>query len=58
MSTRNCFCATLSLSMVLGLCNAATAQSVPTDTELNNQIRRDKFDLVLPEVMREHNVDM
>ena len=26
--------------------------------ELMNQIRQEKFDLVLPEVMRENNVDM
>ena len=58
MSTRNVFCATLSLFVLVGLCSAATAQSAQTDTELNNQIRRDKFDIVLPQVMRMHNVDM
>jgi len=26
--------------------------------ELTNQIRRDKFDQILPQVMREHNIDM
>ena len=31
----------------------------PEDTaELMNQIRRDKFDIYLPEVMRENNIDM
>jgi len=45
--------------MFLGLCNVAMAKSVPTDMkEWNNQIRRDKFDIVLPEVMRKNNVDM
>ena len=72
MSTRQVFCAILSLSMFLGLCHVATAKSVPTDAEmhrqqvqeeddlkeLNNQIRRDKFDLILPQVMRERNIDM
>jgi len=44
--------------MLVGLCNLATAQSVPTDTEWNNQIRRDKFDIILPQVMRKRNIDM
>ena len=26
--------------------------------ELINQIRRDKYDLILPQVMRENNIDM
>ena len=26
--------------------------------ELMNQIRRDKYDLILPQIMREHNIDM
>jgi hypothetical protein len=72
MSTRQVFCVILSLSMFLGLCHVATAKSVPTDAEmpsqqakeeddlkeLNNQIRREKFDLVLPQVMRKNNIDM
>jgi hypothetical protein len=58
MSTRYILCATICLSVFLGLCSAATAQSVPTDTELNNKIRQEKFDVVLPQVMREYNVDM
>jgi len=28
------------------------------EVELNNQIRREKFDLVLPEVMKKNNIDM
>jgi hypothetical protein len=72
MSTRQVFCGILSLSMFLGLCYVATAKSVATDAEMpsqqakeeddlkevNNQIRREKFDLVLPQVMRERNIDM
>jgi len=69
MSTRNVFCATLSVSLFLGLCSHAAAQSVltiPNEQELEklsteeliNQIRRDKYDLILPQVMREHNIDM
>ena len=34
------------------------AQEVDDMKEWNNQIRRDKFDIILPQVMREHNVDM
>jgi len=72
MSTRQVFCAILSLSMFLGLCYVATAKSVATAAEmpsqqakeeddlkeLNNQIRREKFDLILPQVMKKNNVDM
>lgn len=72
MSTRKVFCVILSLSVFLGLCHVATAKSVATDAEMpsqqakeedefkewNNQIRREKFDLVLPQVMRERNIDM
>ena len=72
MSTRKIFCAILSLSMFLGLCHVATAKSAPTDAEMpsqqaqeedefkkwNNQIRREKFDIILPEVMRKNNVYM
>ena len=72
MSTRQVFCAILSLSMFLGLYHVAAAKSAPTDVEMpsqqaqeedefkewNNQIRREKFDLILPEVMRKNNVDM
>jgi len=72
MSSRKIFCAILSLSMVLGFCYLAAAKSAPTHAEMsgqqaqeendlkqwNNQIRRDKFDIVLPEVMRKNHVDM
>ncbi len=72
MSTRYIFCVILSLSLFLGMCNVATAKSVPIDAEMpsqqvqeeddlkewNNQIRREKFDIVLPEAMRKNNVDM
>lgn len=62
MSTRKVFCVILSLSMFLGLCHVATAaQQAKKDDDLeewNNQIRREKFDLVLPEAMRKNNVDM
>jgi len=30
----------------------------PDDTEINDQIRREKFDTVLPEAMKKNNVDM
>ena len=50
------------LLVSIGLCAPiiATAQAVPLKdyTEQNHQIRRDKFDLVLPEIMRARNVDM
>jgi hypothetical protein len=48
--------------MFLGLCHVATAgQQAKKEDDLkewNNQIRREKFDLVLPEAMRKNNVDM
>ena len=46
---------------LLGLCMSmvALAQEPLVDyTGENHQIRRDKFDMVLPEIMRERNVDM
>ncbi len=62
MSTRKVFCAILFLSMFLGLFRVATiGQQAKEEDDLkewNNQIRREKFDLVLPEVMRKNNVDM
>ena len=30
----------------------------PVPVELRNQIRREKFDLILPQAMRKNNVDM
>ncbi len=72
MSTRKVFCIMFSLCMFLGLCYVAPAISAPTDAEMssqqtqekddlkewNNRIRREKFDIVLPEAMRKNNVDM
>ncbi|MFQ5335194.1 MAG: hypothetical protein ACE5DN_03870, partial [Flavobacteriales bacterium] len=72
MFTQKVFCVILSLPVFLGLCHVAWAKSLPTDAEMatqqvkeednlkewNNQIRREKFDLVLPEAMRKNNVDM
>jgi len=72
MSIRKVFCVIFSLCMFLGLFNVATAHSIPTDAEMtsqqaqekydlkewNNRIRREKFDIVLPEAMRKNNVDM
>ena len=66
MSTRHVFCIILTLSMLLGLFGIATAQPVLALSEQdaddlkewNNQIRREKFDLVLPVAMRKNNIDM
>jgi hypothetical protein len=58
--------------MLLGLCNFTMAHSASTDAEIvsqkakeeddlkewNNRIRKEKFDIVLPEAMRNNNVDM
>jgi len=50
------------LSLLISLFHAATAgQRTRQEDDLeewNNRIRREKFDLVLPEVMRKNNVDM
>jgi len=71
MSTRYIFCVILSLFMFFGLCHVATAgQQVQEEDaesslykdinmkEWNNRIRREKFDLILPLVMRKHHIDM
>jgi len=69
MSTRNVFCTSVVLTMFLVLCNSTPAQSIldiPNEQkyeklsikELTNQVRRDKYDQILPQVMREHNIDM
>ena len=62
MSLRKVFCTILFLSMSLGLYTVATngqqAKREDDQKEWNNQIRREKFDLVLPEVMKKNNVDM
>jgi len=63
------FCAILSSIVFLGLSLNFAAQStltIPNEQELEklsikdltNQIRRDKFDLILPQVMREQGIDM
>ena len=43
---------------LLFLTQIAEAQEAKRRWEMMNQIRRDKFDLVLPEVMRENGVEM
>ena len=72
MSNRQVFYAILMLSFLLGFCSFEKVKPVSTEMamtkaqtqeedeikELQNQIRRDKFDLILPQVMREHNIDM
>jgi hypothetical protein len=72
MFTKKTLCVILYLSIFLGFCFFAMAHSVPIDAEeqsqqikeednlkeWNNQIRRDKFDIVLPEAMRKNSVDM
>jgi hypothetical protein len=69
MSTRNIFCAILAFSMVFGLFSAANVQWASAMSgqqdqeddkleELMHQIRRDKFDIVLPQIMRKHKIDM
>ncbi len=69
MLKQNVFFCVLFLTLVLGLSIAATAGPVSTEPdqqeteelsmkEWNNQIRRDKFDIVLPEAMRKNDVDM
>ncbi len=69
MSKRIVMPSLLSLILLFGLSFSIAAQSVsklPAQEELeklsieewNNQIRREKFDLVLPEAMRKYKVDM
>ena len=72
MSIRQIVCAILLIFLFLSFGSSETSESVSTDTamtqaqaqeeddlkELMNQIRRDKFDLILPQVMREHKIDM
>ena len=56
----------LFLCLFLSFCSSKKVESGLTDTtitkaeaqEMINQIRRDKFDLILPQIMREHHVDM
>jgi len=49
---------TLTLFFVLLTSLQATAQEAHRRWRMMNQIRNDKFDLVLPEAMRENNIDM
>jgi hypothetical protein len=72
MSARGAYGRIFLLSVLFSLGHVAAAKSTPIDTgmpgqqaqgkdalkELNNQIRREKFDKVLPEVMRKNKVDM
>ena len=69
MSTRRRYLAALVLATLLGSYDISPAQSVFTipdeETyaklsieELTKQIRRDKFDQILPVVMRNHGIDM
>ena len=67
MLKRNVFISAISLIFLVGLSITSIAQSkVPTLEELeklsmqewNNQIRREKFDMVLPDAMRKNEVDM
>ncbi len=48
----------LSAFLLLVLAVPAYAQEARRRWEMMNQIRRDKFDLVLPEVLRENGIDM
>ncbi len=67
MFTRQIFCVILSVSFILNFCSSETTEMELADAEaqednarknLMNQIRLEKFDLVLPEVMRENKIDM
>jgi len=69
MLKQNVFFCVLSLTLVLGLSIILTAGPVSTESnqketeefsieEWNNQIRREKFDLILPQAMRKNDVDM
>ncbi len=72
MFTRHVLNAIVSLSLFLTFCSPEVADSVATDTamtnvqaleeadlfELQNQIRKDKLDIILPHIMRENKIDM
>ncbi len=72
MFTRQVFYTIIFLTLFLSFCSSETSELVSTDTAMTNvkiqeieelnelihQIRRDKFDLILPQVMRENNIDM
>ena len=46
------------ITVLLLVTQVAEAQEAKRRWEMMNQIRRDKFDYVLPEVMRENDIDM
>ena len=49
----------IAVLFTIPIANAQAQQSGDTvPVELNNQIRREKFDLVLPQVMKKNNIDM
>jgi hypothetical protein len=62
MSTRNAFCVTLCTLVFVALLaqvhTTAKAQEELSMKEWNNKIRQEKFDIVLPQVMRQYDVDM
>ena len=62
MNSSNALASVRRLSGLIGVCVPALvmAQQAPLVdyTQENNQIRRDKFDQVLPQIMRERDVDM
>ena len=45
-------------ALLLILCTTAYSQEAMRRWRKMNQVRNDKFDLVLPEVMKENNIDM
>ena len=71
MFTRHNYYMILSLALLLSFCSSETNQSKSTDRtvtnadaqkeddlkELNNQIRREKFDQVLPQAMKKNKID-
>ena len=72
MNTRHNYHAILSLSILLTFCGTETAQPISKiksieedqtiievyNNEINNQIRREKFNLIIPYAMRKNNIDM
>ena len=72
MYTQHNYHAILSLSFLLTFCGTETAQPISKiksteedqtiievyNNEINNQIRREKFDLIVPNAMRKNNIDM
>jgi len=58
MSTFKKTTASIIVLLIICLTNSSNAQEAANRWRKMNQIRNDKFDLVLPEVMRENNIDM